>query len=430
MRPAVPGAERDAAVLQKLRGKSHTGAAAGCTAPQPKPRALRALVEVDSNGLSGGDAAHPVGGSAAARTKEKAQAALLAMARQRAIEAAAAEEYERTLAEETTRAAVEYEQALAEERARLAAVAEGKQRAQDAATALAGEIAQRARLAPPKEGSPAADGRAADRRQPMPLWEAHVVQQLRAAMASERTLYGARVCSPADFFTAVDRDGSGAVDAAEFRTALERLDVALTAEQLQLLFETMDVDCSGQLSYSELLAELGGGGQGLAGMRPVAGTVGSSTQLGVGGANQEGPADTRAVAAPAASTPVPSRPARPAATTGGRMLSETGSNNTSPVSTAASSSSQPAGQLRRREHKHPRTLHLKQSAISFAATVVGESSVGHIRWPPTHPHDDPLAPLAPDPPISKQHLTALVVLVLFAPASATVSSTTSECGCF
>ena len=103
----------------------------------------------------------------------------------------------------------------------------------------------------------------------MPRWEAYAVQQLRAAMASERTLYGARVCSPADFFKAVDRDGSGAVDAAEFQTALERLDVALTAEQLQVLFETMDADHSGQLSYGELLAELGGSVQELTGVEAV-----------------------------------------------------------------------------------------------------------------------------------------------------------------
>lgn len=103
----------------------------------------------------------------------------------------------------------------------------------------------------------AANGAAAAHR---PRWEVNVIQQLCSAMAGARYLYGVHIRTPADFFAAVDRDSSGAVDKVEFKTALERLDVSLTAEQLEKLFDGTDQSAAGrqELSYHELLAELSG----------------------------------------------------------------------------------------------------------------------------------------------------------------------------
>jgi hypothetical protein len=88
-------------------------------------------------------------------------------------------------------------------------------------------------------------------------WEVHSLGQLREAMHAGRSLFGqSTAAGPEAFFAALDANGSGAIDADEFDTALQRLDVVLTPAQLAKLFAGMDVDGDGRLSYAELLAEL------------------------------------------------------------------------------------------------------------------------------------------------------------------------------
>jgi hypothetical protein len=75
-------------------------------------------------------------------------------------------------------------------------------------------------------------------------------------MRAGRTLYGASIHRPADFFAAADADGSGRLDPSELEQALLRLDVRLADSQLRQLFAAMDRDGNGWLSYFEFLAEL------------------------------------------------------------------------------------------------------------------------------------------------------------------------------
>jgi hypothetical protein len=87
-------------------------------------------------------------------------------------------------------------------------------------------------------------------------WEGPVVRQLVRAMDSGRRLYGRKIESAFDFFAAIDRDDSGAIDSAEFTDAARRLDFGLEVEQLDLLFRNMDYDGSGALNYAEFITEL------------------------------------------------------------------------------------------------------------------------------------------------------------------------------
>ena len=66
-----------------------------------------------------------------------------------------------------------------------------------------------------------------------------------------RTLYG-RPCSDlASFFAAVDHDGCDAVTCPELSQALTRLDVGLSAVQLDRLLATLDTNRDGVVSYRE-----------------------------------------------------------------------------------------------------------------------------------------------------------------------------------
>jgi Ca2+-binding EF-hand superfamily protein len=50
-------------------------------------------------------------------------------------------------------------------------------------------------------------------------------------MKSDRKLYGKALADAAEAFRVMDKDGSGALDAAEFGSALKRMGLGLTAEQ-------------------------------------------------------------------------------------------------------------------------------------------------------------------------------------------------------
>jgi hypothetical protein len=71
-------------------------------------------------------------------------------------------------------------------------------------------------------------------------WEPYVATQLQDAMRAGRTVFGKSIKHPADFFAAIDKDRSGWVDQTELQKALARLDVHLSAGQLEQLFVVMD----------------------------------------------------------------------------------------------------------------------------------------------------------------------------------------------
>ena len=78
-----------------------------------------------------------------------------------------------------------------------------------------------------------------------------MVRQITAAMAAGRTLHGATIETPRDFFAAIDADGTGTVPKHELRAALEKLDVRLTEAQLSTLFSEADTAGDGVLSYGK-----------------------------------------------------------------------------------------------------------------------------------------------------------------------------------
>ena len=62
-----------------------------------------------------------------------------------------------------------------------------------------------------------------------------------------------------DFFRMWDADGSGEIEADEFRPALRALGLDVTAEEAAALFATFDVDHSGNLSHKEMYRQLRAG---------------------------------------------------------------------------------------------------------------------------------------------------------------------------
>lgn len=59
-----------------------------------------------------------------------------------------------------------------------------------------------------------------------------------------------------DFFKKFDADGSGEIGAAEFRQAVQALGYDVPREHLDVIFETMDTDQSGSISFHELHKQL------------------------------------------------------------------------------------------------------------------------------------------------------------------------------
>lgn len=59
----------------------------------------------------------------------------------------------------------------------------------------------------------------------------NIFRVIRQHMKSDRKLYGKALADAAEAFRVMDKDGSGALDAAEFGSALKRMGLGLTAEQ-------------------------------------------------------------------------------------------------------------------------------------------------------------------------------------------------------
>lgn len=80
-----------------------------------------------------------------------------------------------------------------------------------------------------------------------------VLQMLREAMSHRRTMYGTQISDLHDAFASMDTDNSGALTADELKAGFQRLDLTLTDDACAVLFDLLDGDHSGTLSYAELL---------------------------------------------------------------------------------------------------------------------------------------------------------------------------------
>ena len=74
----------------------------------------------------------------------------------------------------------------------------------------------------------------------MCFWRRRLLQQLWDAIHHGRTLFGHRCSDVASFFTAADRDGSGAITRRELSAAMIRLDLGLSPQQLDRMLSTID----------------------------------------------------------------------------------------------------------------------------------------------------------------------------------------------
>jgi Ca2+-binding EF-hand superfamily protein len=74
------------------------------------------------------------------------------------------------------------------------------------------------------------------------------------ALEQQTELYGQKCTDLYSFFSAIDRDGSGAVSRRELQQAFETLDVWLTVQQLEYLLRTIDSDHDELIEWSEFEA--------------------------------------------------------------------------------------------------------------------------------------------------------------------------------
>ena len=84
-----------------------------------------------------------------------------------------------------------------------------------------------------------------------PQWEMNILAAIRQVVGGRRQLFGHSLPTTQDVFAAMDRDGDGMLDVREIGQALSRLDIPLTAEQLQTLSDDLDMDGSGAVDYRE-----------------------------------------------------------------------------------------------------------------------------------------------------------------------------------
>jgi len=80
-----------------------------------------------------------------------------------------------------------------------------------------------------------------------------VLQMLRQAMSHKRTTMRLQLSDLKEAFTSMDTDNSGSLTADELKAGFQRLDLTLTDEACGILFDLLDTDHSGLLSYAELL---------------------------------------------------------------------------------------------------------------------------------------------------------------------------------
>lgn len=82
---------------------------------------------------------------------------------------------------------------------------------------------------------------------------ANLIDVLRQAMAhGNRKLYGKTVRDWAGVFKLIDRDGSGSVSKAEFKTAMRRMGLGLSDLQVEELMLLLDPEGSGEIQFQEL----------------------------------------------------------------------------------------------------------------------------------------------------------------------------------
>jgi len=114
----------------------------------------------------------------------------------------------------------------------------------------------------PAEGQQEEKSETGEERRLRLLWE-KVRDTLHEAMSKGRTLYGKKIRTLAQFFSAIDLDDDpvscrdppkppGTVDMEELKKAFHRLGCGLNQAQLEEIFHTLDHDGSGCIIYSEL----------------------------------------------------------------------------------------------------------------------------------------------------------------------------------
>jgi hypothetical protein len=86
----------------------------------------------------------------------------------------------------------------------------------------------------------------------------NVSNMLAQLFGGRRQLYGKMMRDAETTFKAIDQDGNGSLDKAEFSTALKRLGLGATADQMKMLFKAMDVDKDGFISCEEFVSYLQG----------------------------------------------------------------------------------------------------------------------------------------------------------------------------
>ena len=80
-----------------------------------------------------------------------------------------------------------------------------------------------------------------------------ISQQLRG----KRTLYGEVMAEARDVFNLIDKDRSRTLDKQEFTTALNRMGLGLTEDQVEEVIAVVDKDGNGTIEYPEFVALLG-----------------------------------------------------------------------------------------------------------------------------------------------------------------------------
>ena len=83
---------------------------------------------------------------------------------------------------------------------------------------------------------------------------AQIGKVVRAAIKNNRSLGGKAMKNIEGVFKAIDKDGSGDLDHREFKTAMDRLGLGLTEQQIAQCIQVLDKDGDGEVSLSEFMA--------------------------------------------------------------------------------------------------------------------------------------------------------------------------------
>eukprot|EP00941_MAST-03F_sp_MAST-3F-sp1_P004578 g4578.t1 len=87
--------------------------------------------------------------------------------------------------------------------------------------------------------------------------EASVVfQKMRHAIQQNRTVFGKKLNSAEDMFSALDTDGDGRVTVEEFHIGLKRMGLGLSDDQIRDVVYELDLDNDGEVAFEELIDAL------------------------------------------------------------------------------------------------------------------------------------------------------------------------------